>query len=174
MCAARLPLEPTIEDISSKHEFLSTVGISGVGGEKHCEANWTAQWHPRGAPNKDKGMLVSWSRLYPNAVYSSVVSLSLHIRLAQTLAQPIPLAPSPSIREANMSPLHPFQGPLRKLAVAIDVGTTYSGIAYAILDPGEVPRTQAVTRCSFSFIDGCAYGSHTQVIACQIPGPRDW
>ncbi|THG96744.1 hypothetical protein EW026_g5140 [Hermanssonia centrifuga] len=39
-----------------------------------------------------------------------------------------------------------FSGTLRKLVMAFDVGTTYSGIGYAILDPGEVPRIQGVTR----------------------------
>lgn len=30
--------------------------------------------------------------------------------------------------------------------MAFDVGTTYSGVSYAVLDPGDVPRTQTVTR----------------------------
>ncbi|THG93264.1 hypothetical protein EW026_g7931 [Hermanssonia centrifuga] len=42
--------------------------------------------------------------------------------------------------------LKPFTGAFRKLVLAFDVGTTYSGIGYAILDPGEVPRIQGVTR----------------------------
>ncbi|KAI0783012.1 hypothetical protein C8Q75DRAFT_836726 [Abortiporus biennis] len=46
-----------------------------------------------------------------------------------------------------MAPLNPFTGTLRKLVIAFDVGTTFSGIAYTILDPGEVPKIQAVT-CS--------------------------
>ena len=45
-----------------------------------------------------------------------------------------------------MTPPRPYSGPLRKLVLAFDVGTTYSGIAYAILDPGEVPKIQGVTR----------------------------
>ncbi|KAL4245026.1 hypothetical protein ABKN59_002860 [Abortiporus biennis] len=45
-----------------------------------------------------------------------------------------------------MAPLNPFTGTLRKLVIAFDVGTTYSGIAYTILDPGEIPKIQAVTR----------------------------
>ncbi|GBE79274.1 hypothetical protein SCP_0204720 [Sparassis crispa] len=43
-------------------------------------------------------------------------------------------------------PLQPFSGMARKLVLAFDVSTTYSGIAYAILDPGEVPKIQGVTR----------------------------
>ena len=40
----------------------------------------------------------------------------------------------------------PYSGSLRKLVVALDIGTTFSGAAYALLDPGEVPRIQSVTR----------------------------
>ncbi|KAH9940096.1 uncharacterized protein BXZ73DRAFT_43137 [Epithele typhae] len=45
-----------------------------------------------------------------------------------------------------MPALHPYGGSVRKLVLGIDVGTTYSGIAYAILDPGEVPVIHGVTR----------------------------
>ncbi|CDO71998.1 hypothetical protein BN946_scf184943.g33 [Trametes cinnabarina] len=45
-----------------------------------------------------------------------------------------------------MVALFPYQGSVRKLVVAMDVGTTYSGVAYAILDPGEVPQIQGITR----------------------------
>ncbi|TFK79391.1 hypothetical protein K466DRAFT_648875 [Polyporus arcularius HHB13444] len=45
-----------------------------------------------------------------------------------------------------MTSLHPYKGTCRKLVVGIDVGTTYSGVAYAILDPGEVPKIHGVTR----------------------------
>ncbi|KAH7883407.1 hypothetical protein F5I97DRAFT_1981501 [Phlebopus sp. FC_14] len=40
----------------------------------------------------------------------------------------------------------PYHGLSRKLVLAFDVGTTYSGVSYAILDPGEVPKIQGVTR----------------------------
>jgi len=39
-----------------------------------------------------------------------------------------------------------YSGLSRKLVVALDIGTTYSGAAYALLDPGEVPQIQSVTR----------------------------
>ncbi|KAH9940112.1 uncharacterized protein BXZ73DRAFT_99109 [Epithele typhae] len=45
-----------------------------------------------------------------------------------------------------MPALQPYSGSVRKLVLGIDVGTTYSGIAYAILDPGEVPVIHGVTR----------------------------
>ena len=39
-----------------------------------------------------------------------------------------------------------YSGLSRKLVVALDIGTTFSGAAYALLDPGEVPQIQSVTR----------------------------
>ncbi|KAF9812314.1 hypothetical protein IEO21_06256 [Rhodonia placenta] len=40
----------------------------------------------------------------------------------------------------------PYNGPHRKLVIAFDVGTTFSGIAYSLLDPGEAPQVHGVTR----------------------------
>ncbi|KAF8333699.1 hypothetical protein F5887DRAFT_1063656 [Amanita rubescens] len=40
----------------------------------------------------------------------------------------------------------PFSGGARKLVMAFDVGTTYSGASYALLDPGIVPEIHGVTR----------------------------
>ncbi|KAF9783740.1 hypothetical protein BJ322DRAFT_1109589 [Thelephora terrestris] len=39
-----------------------------------------------------------------------------------------------------------YNGPSRKLILAFDIGTTYSGAAYAFLDPGEVPQINSVTK----------------------------
>ncbi|KDR69812.1 hypothetical protein GALMADRAFT_910351 [Galerina marginata CBS 339.88] len=45
------------------------------------------------------------------------------------------------------SPTRPAYGGLRrKLVIAIDVGTTFSGVCYSILDPGEIPEIRAVLR----------------------------
>jgi hypothetical protein len=30
--------------------------------------------------------------------------------------------------------------------LALDVGTTYSGVSYAFLDPGAIPQIKGVTR----------------------------
>ena len=40
----------------------------------------------------------------------------------------------------------PYRGTIPKLVLGIDIGTTYSGVAYAFLDPGETPRIHSVTR----------------------------
>ncbi|KAK7472084.1 hypothetical protein VKT23_000203 [Stygiomarasmius scandens] len=40
----------------------------------------------------------------------------------------------------------PYHGLFRKLVIAFDVGTTFSGASFAILDPNEVPKIQGVTR----------------------------
>ncbi|KAF8959252.1 hypothetical protein BDZ97DRAFT_1667388 [Flammula alnicola] len=45
-----------------------------------------------------------------------------------------------------MSARPPYNGPHRKLVLAFDVGTTFSGISYVILDPGAVPEIRGVTR----------------------------
>lgn len=39
-----------------------------------------------------------------------------------------------------------YQGTFRKVVIAFDVGTTFSGASYAILDPGLVPEVRGVTR----------------------------
>ncbi|PPQ65510.1 hypothetical protein CVT24_010806 [Panaeolus cyanescens] len=39
-----------------------------------------------------------------------------------------------------------YAGTRRRLVIAFDVGTTYSGISYSILDPGRVPKVEGVTR----------------------------
>ncbi|KAH9940120.1 uncharacterized protein BXZ73DRAFT_43304 [Epithele typhae] len=44
--------------------------------------------------------------------------------------------------------LQPYSGSARKLVLGIEVGTTYSGVAYTILDPGVVPLIHGVTRCA--------------------------
>ncbi len=46
----------------------------------------------------------------------------------------------------------PYTGAFRKLVVAFDVGTTYSGVSFAILDPGLVPVIQGVTRYDSLFL----------------------
>ncbi|KAJ4477259.1 hypothetical protein J3R30DRAFT_3290784 [Lentinula aciculospora] len=40
----------------------------------------------------------------------------------------------------------PYTGPIRSLVLAFDVGTTFSGVSYAILEPGEIPKIHGVTR----------------------------
>jgi hypothetical protein len=40
----------------------------------------------------------------------------------------------------------PYNGSSRKLVLAFDIGTTYSGAAYAFMDPGEVPEIHSVTK----------------------------
>ncbi|KAJ7593305.1 hypothetical protein C8J56DRAFT_779532 [Mycena floridula] len=40
----------------------------------------------------------------------------------------------------------PYVGSTRSLVIAVDVGTTFSGVSYAILEPGEIPKIHGVTR----------------------------
>ncbi|KAF5321822.1 hypothetical protein D9619_002184 [Psilocybe cf. subviscida] len=50
------------------------------------------------------------------------------------------------LHSAKMVTREGFRGPRRKAVLAFDVGTTYSGISYSILDPGVVPEIKGVTR----------------------------
>ena len=45
-----------------------------------------------------------------------------------------------------MIPRKPYEGRTRKLVLAFDVGTTYSGVSYCILDPGDIPSIHGVTK----------------------------
>ncbi|KIL60615.1 hypothetical protein M378DRAFT_14065 [Amanita muscaria Koide BX008] len=40
----------------------------------------------------------------------------------------------------------PYSGTERKLVIAFDVGTTFSGVSYVLLDPGMVPQIKPVTQ----------------------------
>ncbi|TEB36989.1 hypothetical protein FA13DRAFT_1787269 [Coprinellus micaceus] len=40
----------------------------------------------------------------------------------------------------------PYRGLKRRLVMAFDVGTTFSGVSYCVLDPGSVPEIKGVTR----------------------------
>ncbi|KAK2462914.1 hypothetical protein APHAL10511_005112 [Amanita phalloides] len=40
----------------------------------------------------------------------------------------------------------PYAGTRRKLVIAFDVGTTFSGASYAILEPGQTPEIRGVTQ----------------------------
>lgn len=39
-----------------------------------------------------------------------------------------------------------YGGSVRSLVLALDIGTTFSGVSYAILEPGEIPNIHGVTR----------------------------
>ncbi|KAI0058165.1 hypothetical protein BV25DRAFT_1872113 [Artomyces pyxidatus] len=40
----------------------------------------------------------------------------------------------------------PYSGSKKTIVLAFDVGTTFSGVSYAILEPGEIPKIHGVTR----------------------------
>ena len=52
------------------------------------------------------------------------------------------LPPTPTMVTARAR----YSGSSQKLIVALDIGTTFSGAAYALLDPGQVPEIRSVTR----------------------------
>ena len=57
--------------------------------------------------------------------------------------QIVPVASLTSIMDTTRTQ---YSGLSRKLVIAFDIGTTFSGAAYALLDPGEIPQIQSVMR----------------------------
>ncbi|KAH9485819.1 Heat shock 70 kDa protein 12B [Psilocybe cubensis] len=45
-----------------------------------------------------------------------------------------------------LPPRMTYNGLSRKLVLAIDIGTTFSGVSYSILDPGQIPEIRGVNR----------------------------
>ncbi|KAJ7137618.1 hypothetical protein C8R43DRAFT_1089388 [Mycena crocata] len=45
-----------------------------------------------------------------------------------------------------MLPRKAFTGPTRKLVLGMDLGTTYAGLSYSLLEPGKIPSILPVTR----------------------------
>ncbi len=45
-----------------------------------------------------------------------------------------------------MTARKPYNGSRRKLVIAFDIGTTYSGVSFSILDPGIPPVIQGVHK----------------------------
>ena len=66
-----------------------------------------------------------------------------------------------------MLQLEPYHGTNRKLVIAIDIGTTYSGVAYCILDPGETPKVLSVTRYGCTH---CLFFARTDPRFLSFPG----
>lgn len=46
-----------------------------------------------------------------------------------------------------------YVGDKRSLVLAFDIGTTFSGVSYVLLDPGQVPQINSVTRYGAPGID---------------------
>lgn len=58
--------------------------------------------------------------------------------------------------------LQPHKGSSIDIIIGIDVGTTFSGVSYAFLRPGEVPEVQTVMRyvnCTYSSLDNLMLNS---------------
>lgn len=64
----------------------------------------------------------------------------------------------------------PYHGLHRKLVLAFDVGTTYSGISYSILDPGYVPQIKGVNRYVLAYISSKPCSSHSRFPAQENVG----
>lgn len=70
------------------------------------------------------------------------------------------------------TPRKPYSGIYRKLVLAFDIGTTYSGISYSVLDPGQIPEIKGVTRyCdSQSLLLSQSWRNHIYRFPAQMAG----
>ena len=72
----------------------------------------------------------------------------LSLRPLSAVADPVRrLALVPTVMNSATRAL--YSGPSRKLVVALDIGTTFSGAAYGFLDPGEIPIIRSVKKQVF-------------------------
>ena len=67
----------------------------------------------------------------------------LKISAHRTTTIPVPRLPLIPIMDITRVP---YPGSTRKFILALDIGTTFSGAAYAFLDPGQVPEIRPVTK----------------------------
>jgi molecular chaperone DnaK (HSP70) len=69
--------------------------------------------------------------------------------LIELLRSLLPIVGIPSFDSQRFALMHtrqPYSGTHRRLVLGIDLGTTYSGVSYSILDPGQVPEIKGVNR----------------------------
>lgn len=45
-----------------------------------------------------------------------------------------------------MTESKPYKGTNKKLVLSLDIGTTFSGMSYVLLDPGQAPKIEPVKR----------------------------
>ena len=61
--------------------------------------------------------------------------------------QSVPLCnPSYSYSAIIMTESKPYKGNNKKLVLSLDIGTTFSGMSYVLLDPGQAPKIEPVKR----------------------------
>jgi hypothetical protein len=70
-------------------------------------------------------------------------------------------------KKNSMSTRPCYSGLRRKLVLGIDVGTTFSGVSYCILDPGVVPIIHGINR----YVD-CMFQLIVLNIVLQLPSSR--
>ena len=88
-------------------------------------------------------------RIFRRPIKESVAGPILKVLRCRTIINSFRHVPLTSIM---IAPRARYSGPSRKLVVALDIGTTFSGAAYAFLDPGVVPEIRSVTKRVFLLV----------------------
>jgi len=144
-------------------ELIREIALSGRGPVGHSLVSSSNQSGPmNGRPADDSGAIKFWHECFRSR---AATTLQHHQSLAESVdahrigkvwltAQslihsdfsPYRLSFSTSYFAAMAIMRSPYAGPSRKLVLAFDIGTTYSGVSYALLDPGFVPEIKSVAR----------------------------
>ena len=86
----------------------------------------------------------------PSSIWICLVAegyITQHARLSDSVSLSHPSIPSPMAQPGAVR--KPYTGQKKAIAIALDVGTTFSGVSYALLDPGQIPKIYEVTRLAF-------------------------
>jgi hypothetical protein len=83
-----------------------------------------------------------------SASLRKVLNIIEDARPSVSVHPPLSLSPSPilSLMKQTGTVRKPYTGQKKAIVIALDVGTTFSGVSYALLDPGEIPKIYEVTR----------------------------
>lgn len=73
---------------------------------------------------------------------------------------------------STMPPTTAFTGPYRGLVLSFDIGTTFSGAAYAILDPGQIPKILPITRYVVPLINTPMLANPCLTSIAKVPWTR--
>lgn len=73
-----------------------------------------------------------------------MASAKLEVKKKEQTSFPLSSITTHSLPPAMVRPA--YVGDKRSLVLAFDIGTTFSGISYVLLDPGQVPQINSVMR----------------------------
>ena len=148
----------THADSGDHVRFLTILGLCGGGswvysGRRHgrahvCGRSARETSYIRRRKQKIRGrFLWKWPWTVPDTEPTWIwICLVAENRADARPSDPVlPHPLSPTMKQPGTA-RKPYTGLKKALAIALDVGTTFSGVSYALLEPGEIPKIYEVTR----------------------------